>query len=305
MRIICVLQIILQANMIMMRKATTSGFSKVLPAVLVLMFSSSCTSLIVNPLLDPLTLSLQKQTDLQLLQDGAPSLLLLLDGLIAKDPHNERLLMTATRAYGAYATTLYEDGKTERAVNMSIKARDYGINLINRLSGLERINGQTLADIERALAGVSPGQVGYLFWGAYGWAIWIQYQEGAPAAMADLPIVERIMLRVVELDESYYYGGAHIFLGSYYGSRPQIYGGKPEASRKHFERALEINKRLFLLTQVAYAQTYARMMFDRELYLQLLTEVIAEPLLDSDMASSNKLAKVMAEKLINQVDEFF
>ena len=289
----------------MMGKATTSILDNILPAAFVLLLSCSCTSLVVNPLLDPLTLSLQKQTDLELLEDGAPSLLLLLDGLIASDPDNVRLLMTATKAYGAYATILYEDGKTERANNMSVKARDFGISLINQLPGLESINGQTLGEIKKALVKIRQNQVGYLFWGAYGWATWIQHQEGAAAAMADLPIVELIMLRVVELDDSYYYGGAHIFLGSYYGSRPQIYGGKPETSRKHFERALEINKREFLLTQVAYAQTYARMMFDRELYLTLLTEVVEQPLKDSNAASSNKLAKVMAEKLIAEVDEYF
>ena len=66
-------------------------------------------------MLDPLTISMQKQTDLELLQEGAPSLLLLLDGLIAGDPENEKLLMTATRLYGAYAAILYEDGQTEPA----------------------------------------------------------------------------------------------------------------------------------------------------------------------------------------------
>jgi hypothetical protein len=289
----------------MIRKATTTALGKVLLAALVLLLNSSCTSLVVNPMLEPLTISLEKQTDLDLLQEGAPSLLLLIDGLIAADPGNDRLLMTATQAYGMYASVLAEHGKAERAVNMSIKARDYGISLINRLPGLENLNGQTLADLEMALAKIKPDKVGYLFWGAYGWAVWIEYQEGAPAAMADLPIVERIMLRVVELDESYYHGGAHIFLGAYYGSRPQIYGGKPEESRKHFERALAINKRKFLLTQVVYAQTYARMMFDRQLYLQLLTEVIEQPLTDSSMAASNKLAKVRAAKLITQVDEYF
>ena len=289
----------------MIRKATTTALGKVLLAALVLLLNSSCTSLVVNPMLEPLTISLEKQTDLDLLQEGAPSLLLLIDGLIAADPGNDRLLMTATQAYGMYASVLAEHGKAERAVNMSIKARDYGISLINRLPGLENLNGQTLADLEMALAKIKPDKVGYLFWGAYGWAVWIEYQEGAPAAMADLPIVERIMLRIVELDESYYHGGAHIFLGAYYGSRPQIYGGKPEESRKHFERALAINKRKFLLTQVVYAQTYARMMFDRQLYLQLLTEVIEQPLTDSSMAASNKLAKVRAAKLITQVDEYF
>jgi hypothetical protein len=289
----------------MMRKATISTLRNFILAALVFLSSSGCTSLVIDPLLDPLTLSLQKQTDLELLQDGAPSLLLILDGLIASDPDNVRLLIAATKAYGAYATTLYENGKIERAVNMSTKARDYGISIINQLPGLENLNGLNLADIEAALARIPPTKVGYLFWGAYGWATWIQYQDGAPAAMADLPIVELFMLRVVELDETFYYGGAHIFLGSYYGSRPHIYGGKPEVSRNHFERALTLNNRLFLLTHVAYAETYARLMFDRELYLKLLTEVIEQPLTDSDMASSNKLAKVKAQKLIDQIDEFF
>ena len=50
--------------------------------------------------------------------------------------------------------------------------------------------------------------------------------------MADLPIIEYIMLKVVELEDSYYYGGAHIFLGAYYSSRPPMFGGKPVESRK-------------------------------------------------------------------------
>ena len=289
----------------MKQKAITSALCKTFLALVFLINGSGCTSVIVSPLLDPLTLSLQKQTDLKLLQDGSPSLLLLLDGLIAGDPDNGHLLMTATKAYGAYATVLYEDGEVERAVNMSIKAKEYGITILKQLPGLKNINSTTLTEVEQALDKISKSKAADLFWGTYGWAIWIQYQEGAPAAMVDLPIVEQIMLRVVELDESYYYGGAHIFLGAYYGSRPQILGGKPEASRQHFERALLLNDRKFLLTHVAYAETYARAMFDRELFLELLTEVIEQPLLDSDMASSNKVAKVKAEKLIVQIDDFF
>lgn len=286
-------------------KAMTSTLAKAFLALVILMYSSGCTSVIVTPLLDPLTLSLQKQTDLELLKDGAPSLLLILDGFIAKDPDNEPLLMAAIKAYGAYATVLYEEGQVERAVNMSLKTKEYGISLLQQLPGLENINDASLAEINQSLDNLSSGKTPNLFWGAYGWAIWINYQSGAPAAMADLTIVEPIMLAVVELEESYYYGGAHIFLGAYYGSRPQMFGGKPEASRQHFERALTLNDRKFLLTHVAYAETYARAMFDRKLFLELLTEVIEQPLANSEMASSNKLAKLKAEKLIAQVDDFF
>ena len=99
-------------------------FSLGLPIILaIVLMSSGCTSVIVRPLLDPVELSLQRQTDLELIKDGAPSLLLLLDGFIAKDPHNKNLLMAATKAYGAYAATLYEAEEPERAVTMSHKAK--------------------------------------------------------------------------------------------------------------------------------------------------------------------------------------
>ncbi|MFC1827371.1 TRAP transporter TatT component family protein, partial [Thermodesulfobacteriota bacterium] len=102
----------------MEQKTMTSALGKAFLALALLVLSSGCTTIIVNPLLDPLSLSLQKQTDLELLQDGAPTLLLLLDGLIASDLDNGRLLLAATKAYGAYASILYEEGQVERAVNM-------------------------------------------------------------------------------------------------------------------------------------------------------------------------------------------
>ncbi|MFC1837849.1 TRAP transporter TatT component family protein [Thermodesulfobacteriota bacterium] len=272
---------------------------------LALLLLSSCTAMLVNPILDPLTLSLQKQTDLDLLQEGAPSLLLILDGLIAKDPDNERLLMAAAKTYGAYATLLHEKGQIERAVKMSTKAKEYGISLLEQLPGLKNIHKIPLAEVNLLLDKISGADAGYLFWGAYGWAIWIQFQNGAPGAVAKLPVVEQIMLRVVALEETYYYGGAHVFLGTYYGSLPAVLGGKPEESRLHFERALALNGRKFLLTQVAYAENYARTKFDRELFAELLTEVIEYPLTDSETASSNTLAKVRAEKLLARIDNFF
>jgi len=261
--------------------------------------------MIVKPLLDPVELSLQKQTDLELIKDGAPALLLLLDGLLAKDPHNKNLLMAATKAYGAYALTLHESNEVDRAISISLKAKTYGITLLNQLPGLMNFKDLTFEECCNAVDKIRKRHVGPLFWGAYGWATWIRFQEGAPGAMADLPIIEDIMLRVVALDDAYYYGGAHIFLGAYYSSRPSMYGGKPEESRMHFERALKINNRKFLLTQVAYAETYARMMFDKKLYQDLLNEVLDQPLEDNEMASSNKLAQIMAKKLLDTTEEYF
>ena len=287
-----------------MQKGQISSLGKTVLLVTILM-AGGCTSMLVQPLLEPVELSLQKQTDLELIRDGAPSLLLLLDGLIAKDPQNKNLLMAATKAYGAYAITLSETGETARAVDISLKAKTYGMTLLGLLPHMENIPAKKLDETDQALDRISKDQVGFLFWGAYGWATWIRFQEGAPGALADLPAIEHIMLRVVELDDSYYYGGAHIFLGAYYSSRPQMYGGKPQDSRKHFERALVISDRKFLLAQVTYAETYARLVFDKKLYQDLLNEVLDQPLEDNKMASSNKLAQVMARKLLDATEEFF
>ncbi len=287
-----------------MRKRKISILDKAVILVTILM-ASGCTSMIVKPLLDPVELSLQNQTDLELIKDGAPSLLLLLDGFIAKDPHNKNLLMAATKAYGAYAITLHESNEVDRAITVSQKAKTYGMTLLSLLPHLENIHAKKLTNVDQALDRISKDYAGYLFWGAYGWASWIRFQEGAPGAMAELPFIEHFMLRVVELDGSYYYGGAHIFLGAYYSSRPQMYGGKPQLGREHFEQALSISNRKFLLAQVTYAETYARMVFDKKLYQDLLNEVLEQPLEHNEMASSNTLAQVMAQKLLDATDEYF
>ncbi len=271
-----------------------------------LVLSSGCTSLVVTPLVDPLAQSLQQQTDLELVCDGTPAFLLMIDGFVDSDPDNTRLLTTATQAYAAYTAALTECGKPDRAAQLSDRAKKYGKSLLSELPGFERSVSKPLTDFTRTLTRFDRSDTASLFWGATGWATWVQYQEGSPAALADLPKIEQIMLRVLQLDEGFYNGGAHLFLGAYYASRPKMYGGKPEESQQHFERALQLSKRQFLLTQVTYAETYARMVFDRELYVGLLQEVLNFPLESNPgSALSNLIAKRKARRLLDHVDEYF
>jgi tetratricopeptide (TPR) repeat protein len=231
----------------------------------------------------------------------------MLDGLIAEHPDNRKLLLTATQGYSSYASALYELGEVERAAALSIKARDYGIALLClKPSFLQEILHPQLESFAGCQVSFQKTNVPSLFWAGYGWATWIRFQDGAPAALADLPKVEQIMLRVIDLDETYYYGAAHIFLGYYYGSRPEMLGGNLEKSRSHFERALQIADRNFLLAQVSFAESYARLSFNRELFKDLLTEVLNHPQKnDSDLVTSNQLARSRARTLLAQIDDFF
>ena len=225
-------------------------------AALLLGGAGGCARLAVNSLMEPTVANLQRQTDLDLVCEGASSFLLMLDSMIALDPADQRLLLTATQAFSAYASALDVCGKPERAATVSIKARKYGLALLSTKKSLRSIATMELDVLQTALAEMDGGDVALLFWAGNGWATWVRYQEGSPASLADLVRVEQIMLRVIELDETFYHGGAHLFLGAYYGAKPPLLGGKPEQSRLHFEKALALSRREFLPIQVAYAQTY-------------------------------------------------
>ena len=264
---------------------------------------NGCAAMAKRSMLESLDTSLARQTDLELIYAGAPALLLMLDGLIASEPENQDLLIAGAKAYSSYAGTLAEKGQTERAVAMSVKGRNYGLALLNLYPEFRKNSSKTTEDFNRALTTFGKQDVPALFWGGYGWANWIKFQNGAPAAMADLPMVELLMQRVISLDESFYYGAAHIFLGSYYGSRAKMFGGRPGDSRRHFEKALILGGRRFLLAQVAYAETYAKTIFNEKLYRDLLQEVIDTPLSKDELASSNQLAKITARKLLDRANE--
>lgn len=272
----------------------------------VAVLSQGCASLVIAPMAGPVLKNLNRQADLELVCDGAPSYLLLLDSLLVSEPENAGLLAHGTQAYTAYASLMPECGRPERAAVLGQRAKEYGLRLLGTHKSLAGADQMPLAGFSEAVQSVGSGEVEKLFWGGYGWATWIGFSKGAPSAVADLPKVEQLMLRVLALDEGFYHGGAHLFLGIYYGSRPVMLGGKPEVSRDHFEKALALGERRFLPVLVAYAEYYGRQTFDRELYVRLLEEALAFDLAQApDLTLPNVLAKRRARKLLAQVDEFF
>jgi tetratricopeptide (TPR) repeat protein len=254
--------------------------------------------------LSALAANLNHQNDLELVCEGSPAFLLLIDSLIVNDPNNERLLENGIRAYASYAAVAGECGRPERSSALSAKAHDYGLTLLRQEIGITP--KMSLAEFNRAVAEAGRAEIGPLFWGAYGWALWIADQKGSPGALADLPKVEQLMRRVVVLDDTYHLGSAHLFLGINYGSKPAMYGGNPELARHHFERALAINQRNFLPVQLAYAEYYARPQQDRELYRQLLEEVLNfDPALAPEQKLGNLVAQTRARRLLAAIDEYF
>ena len=83
-------------------------------------------------------------------------------------------------------------------------------------------------------------------------------------------------------------------------------GGDPAKAKFHFEKNLELTENKYLLTHLFYAKTYAIQNQDKELFVRLLTTVIETPLdVLAEKKMINQVAKVKAQKLLDEVDAFF
>ena len=125
-------------------------------------------------------------------------------------------------------------------------------------------------------------------------------------AMAELPRAELLMIRVLELDESFYYGGAHIFMGVLKASKPRLAGGDLDRAQDHFLKAIELGDGKFLMAQIFYADHYAKKAFDRELFISILEKVLKTPVdITPELTLLNSVAHTQAKKMLDQVDEYF
>ena len=249
-------------------------------------------------------LSANRQSDIVLVRQGIPSYLMLIDGMLQSYPENPDLLLAGAQAYAAYASVLDED-EQDRAAVLSERAKQYALKALDLTPPFKGALGKPLEVFQERLGKTDKKQVPTLFWVGNIWAGWIASNEGA-AAMADLPWVEALMERVLELEPSFYYGGPHLFKAILLSARPEQFGGNLKKAQEHFQKALDYGQGKFLMTEVYYAEYYARQTFNRDLFVSTLKRVLETPAqVDPDLTLANTLAQRKAKKLLARVDEFF
>ncbi len=250
--------------------------------------------------------ALMEESDLVFAEESAPANLKLLEGLIKGDPENEKLLVLAARGFASYSLAFLEDKNKERAKLFYEKGKHYGLRALLKEEKFRDALNENVEIFDQSLKFFKEDDVPALFWTGFSWGSWINLNLDSPDALADFPKMECIMKRVLELDETYYYGGVHMFFGTSYGSRPRMLGGNLEKAREHFEKAREISNGSFLINYVYEAKYYAVPIQDRALFESILQKVItASPEILPEQRLVNKIAKVRAEKLLKQVDEYF
>jgi TRAP transporter T-component len=250
-----------------------------------------------------LSAGILNQNDPELVRSGIPAYLLLLDGLISKRPDSPALLSAGAQLFALYGSRF---ASGERATVLTGKARRYGQKAIC-LVHEPACRWQTIDydQLVTELQDVDRKKIGPLYSYAVSWLANLDATSEDWTAVAELPWVEAVLERVLQLDETYEHGAVHGYLGILNALRPPALGGKPEVARQHFERAIELSGGRDLSIKVEYARRYARLVFDQELHDRLLTDVLNAPAEAPGFTLFNVLAKQEAQKLLATSKEYF
>ena len=251
-----------------------------------------------------LTQAMLNQQDPETVAAAIPSYLMLLEALNNQENDSPALLTSTSELYSAYINLIPEN--TKRRQLLADKTLEFAL----RSACLQnqkfcQINLLKFPEFEEIIKPTDQDDVPALYTLGSAWATWIQSNRANWNAIAQLAQVKLIMQRIIELDEAYKNGGAHIYLGAMATIIPPSLGGNPETGRKHFERALELSEQRNLMIKVIYARQYARLLFDRELHDRLLHEVLKADPKQPDLTLINSIAQKQAQQLLDSANDYF
>ena len=245
-----------------------------------------------------------KHDDLDLAISGAPTYLLLLEGLLEGNPKNSTLLSATSEAYLSYGA-LVESESTERAIRLYGRGQQYAERSLagnRKVTALLQAPYSEFVQLDQYL---KKNDLEKVFWLASSWGAWISLNTQSMQALAELPKVIYLMEWVLRTDATFYYGSPHIFLGVYHAALPPMLGGSPEKSKDHFAKAKELSQGRMLMVDVQMARYYARQIFDRKLYTDLLGQVLESDPQAGPLTLQNVAAQRLARQLLEETDDYF
>jgi len=266
------------------------------------------------------TPSIDKEDDVELAEQSSLGFLKMLEGFYVQNPKDRQVLLLLTKAYSAYAFGFTENdilankGSNQAAYDLAMarakrfytRARDYGLQLLSLNPSFAKAQEGSLDDFQKALKTFGKADLEQLFWAGFAWGNYLNFNKDSTDAIAEMPRIEALFNRILELDENYYFGGPRLFFGAFYGSRPKMLGGDPEKSKMNFDKAIAVTDGKYLMGPVNEAEYYAVQTQDAGLYQKLLTGVLsADAAALPEQRLSNELAKRRAKILLDKKSIFF
>ena len=275
----------------------------------------------INRLGDALTESgttYASDDDPQLVREALPFALKLVESLLEQTPAHRGLLLAAAGGFTQYAFAFVEQDADEtqdhdvaasaalrvRARRLLLRARDYGLRGLE--TEHEDFARRLHADRAAALRDASVDDVPFLYWTAAAWGAAVAAGKDDPDLLADLPQVEGLIRRALELEPDFDHGAIHEFLISYEGGRTEAMGGSIERARLHFEQAMRLSEGKRAQPLLSLAETVAVRLQDRKEFEALLRRALE---IDPDVRPEWRLANLVAQRrarwLLSRADLLF
>ena len=259
----------------------------------------------VGSFVDDVAAATAKLDDVTLVSQAGATFLVLMEGLLESNPNDRDLLTSAAELYTSYGALVELENK-HRAAALYRRGMIHGRRALTQRAEVSELIEAPYDRFVAVADHLRPRDVPMVFWATASWGAWISVSTESVAAIADLPKVIFLMEWILANNETFHYGSPHVFLGMYHSALPKSLGGNPDKAKMHFERALEISSDRALMVHVQMARSYARQIFDRELYESLLQTVIERPAgTIPELTLQNATAKLLAKRLLKEADAFF
>lgn len=259
-----------------------------------------------SSLVEGQTRAIYEESDLELAERALPAGLKMMEGMAHQDPGNRTLLLTLAEGFCNYAFGFVEDTDPERAAGLYLRGRDYAVRALAQAGGPEDLTALGLEDFRKTVASLKAPQMPALYWTGRCWAGWLMLSLDDLEALAAISKLEIAMNRVLAWDETFDEAGPHLFFGSFYGGRSRMLGGNPDKARKHFERALELTGKKFLIPYLLYARLVAVQTQDKALFERLLQTLLeAPPDALPSRRLANEIARRKARRLLEDANDYF
>jgi hypothetical protein len=272
-----------------------------------LMLANGCASVMssaASGMAANLSAAMLNQTDPETVRDGAPAYMLLLDSFLEGSPDDPALLSAAATMYASYGSVFADD--PARAARLTERARAYGSRALC-VSYEESCDwaDMTFSRFEASLEGLSSRHAEPVYAYSVASLAWIRAHSDDWNALAELPQMEALLNRYLDIAGGEMRGNVYTYLGILATLRPPALGGEPEKGKDYFERAIELTEGRDLSVKVEYARGYARLLYERDLHDRLLNEVMAADAQEPGFTLTNVLAQRDAAKLLEEADDYF
>ena len=191
-----------------------------------------------------------------------------------------------------------------RARHLYLRARNYGL----RGLALDHPDFEAALrkDPRKTVRSNTRKDIPFLYWTGVSWAAAISLSKDNPDLIAEMPIVEAMMDRALELDEAYDHGAIHSFLITYEMSRPGGTGDPAARSRQQFERAMALSGGTQAGPLVSLAETVCIQKQDVKEFESLLQRALA---INPDAKPETRLVNLVMQRrakwLLSRTDELF